>query len=135
LANDCRHFCCDIRRNIGGSEMNGVLIYACAMVTAVFIAACSQILLKKAATKEYKNLLSEYLNLRVISAYMLFGISAATSMYALRHISLTLAVILESTGYVFVAGLSWVFLREKLSLRRIFGILLILIGIIIFNLR
>lgn len=102
-------------------------------VAAAFIASCSQIILKTAATKNYESRLAEYLNKRVMLAYSLFGLSALMSMFALRHIPLSMAVILESTGYVFVAGLSWILLGERLNKTQLLGIVMIVLGIAIFS--
>ena len=42
--------------------------------------------------------------------------------------------ILESTGYIFVAVMGYIFLKERLNRRKMAGIALILVGIIIFSL-
>lgn len=42
--------------------------------------------------------------------------------------------ILESTGYIFVAVMGYIFLKETLSRRKLAGIALILVGIIVFSL-
>ena len=112
--------------------MNEVLKYSLVMLLGVFCASCSQIILKKAAGKRYKNLVAEYLNIRVITAYMLFSASAAVGMFVLRYIPLSLAPILESAGYVFVAALSCFLLKERISKRNMVGIALIIIGTIVF---
>ena len=104
------------------------------MLAAVFTAACSQLLLKKAAGAVYKNRLAEYLNPRVITAYGLFTLSALGSFYALRFIPLSLMPVLESSGYVFMAALSYIFLRERLNKRQLGGMALIIAGIVLFNL-
>jgi len=113
--------------------MNNVLLFSIVMVIAVFVSSCSQILLKRAADKKYNSKLAEYLNWHVIFAYGLFGLAALTNMYVLRHIPLSLAPILESTGYIFIVILGLLFLREKLNKKQIIGMLLIVTGIIIFS--
>ena len=113
--------------------MNETLVYSLVMVSAVFVAACSQVLLKRAANKAYKNKLSEYINWRVLTAYGLFALSAMINMYVLRYIPLSLAPILESIGYVFVAVMGVVFLQEKLNKTQLFGMLLIIIGVVVFG--
>jgi len=113
--------------------MNEILPYILIFIGAVFVAACSQILLKQAANKIHKNKISEYLNWRVIVAYGLFGTTTFTAMYLLRFIPLVLAPILESVVFIFVAFLGWVFLSEKLSKKQFCGMLLIIVGIVLFN--
>jgi len=104
------------------------------MIVAVFIAACSQILLKRAAMKTYETKLAEYLNWQVVVAYGLFAFTVIVNMYVLRYIPLSFVPILESTGYVFVTFLSLVFLREGITRIKFCGMVLIVIGIIVFSL-
>ena len=113
--------------------MSNVTIFSLVIIAGVFIAACSQILLKKAALKKYDSVLAEYLNWRVILAYGLFGCSAIMTMLSLRFVPLSLVPVLESAGYIFVAILSLIFLKEKLQKLQLLGIGLILLGIFIFN--
>ena len=42
--------------------------------------------------------------------------------------------ILESTGYIFVSVMGYIFLKERFSRRKLMGFALILAGIVIFNL-
>ena len=114
--------------------MNEVVKYSLIMLISVFCSSCSQIILKKAAAKEYKNRLAEYLNIRVITAYAIFFLSFGLTMLSLRHIPLSLAPILESSGYVFVAILSFFFLNECLGKKQLCAIALIILGITIFAL-
>ena len=112
--------------------MNEVFVYSIIMLLGVFVASCSQILLKKAADNKHKNALAEYLNARVIAAYAMFFVSALVGMYVLRYIPLSLAPILESSAYVFVAVLSYCILKERTLKRNLFGIGLIITGTIVF---
>jgi len=113
--------------------MSDVVIFSLVLLVAVFIASCSQILLKREANKKHESIMSEYLNCRVFGAYSLFGISAIVSMYVLRHVPLSLVPVLESAGYIFVVMLGWIFLSEKLGGRQILGIGLIIFGILFFS--
>jgi len=44
------------------------------LILGTFMSAFSQVLLKKSAEKEYKSMIFEYLNWRVILAYVLFSV-------------------------------------------------------------
>ena len=114
--------------------MSDHIIYIIIVLAMVFISACSQILLKKAALISWKSKLAEYLNWRVILAYSLFGIAAAVNFYALRYIPLSLVPILESAAFVFIPLLSLFFLKEKLKPAQYVGIILIIGGIVVFSL-
>ena len=56
------------------------------------------------------------------------------TMLALKKVPLSMQPILESTGYIFVAVMGYIFLKERLSKRKLAGIALILVGIIVFSL-
>jgi len=113
--------------------MNEIMIYAVILVLSVFIAACAQILLKKSADKNYNRKIEMFLNKRSIVAYALFCVSAVMGMYVLRFIPLSLSVALQSLVYIFVAGLSRVFLNERIRRRQVVGIAMIIAGVFVFS--
>ena len=114
--------------------MNEKILFAAIFVFGVFISSVSQIILKKAAQKEYPNKIREYLNARVIFAYIIFFGATLCSIWAYKVIPLSLGPILESSGYLFVALLSWLFLKEKITKKKMLGLSIIIIGIIIYSL-
>ena len=112
--------------------MDKLLLFSAIMVVSVFISSISQVLLKISAEKSYRNKLMEYLNLSVITAYGLFFISTFITMYALKVVPLSMAPILEASGYIFVAILSRLVLKERIGRRKLEGLLVILIGIAVY---
>ena len=98
------------------------------------VAAISQILLKKAAGKTWSVWWRAYINLYVIPAYALFFMTTVFSVLALRYIPLSLSAALGSSGQIFVPLFSYIFLGEKLSRQRFFGMMIIVTGVIIFTL-
>lgn len=104
------------------------------LLFSVFISSVSQILLKKAADKIYKNPLMEYINPLVAIAYAMFFCSIFLTMFALKKLPLSMSPILESTGYLFVSVLGYIFLKEKFGKKKIAGLFLILVGIAVFSL-
>ena len=114
--------------------MSSFQISVCILLLSVFISSVSQIILKKAANKTYDSPLKEYLNPMVIGAYGLFFCSVILTMLALKHVPLSMSPILESTGYIFVSVMGYIFLKERFSRRKLMGFALILAGIVIFNL-
>lgn len=115
--------------------MSELTIYSCIMVGSALISSFSQILLKKSAQKNYSSKLKEYLNPLVIFAYGLFFLCTLISMYALKVIPLSMSPILEASGYIFVAVLSYIFFKEKLTKRQLLGMMLIISGIVIYTLK
>lgn len=114
--------------------MSRLEVSICVLLFSVFISSVSQILLKKAANRTYETPLKEYLNPLVVGAYGLFFCSVILTMLALKHVPLSMSPILESTGYIFVSVMGYIFLKEKFTRRKLCGFALILAGVIIFNL-
>ena len=113
--------------------MNDIFIYALVIVGATFISSISQILLKISAEKTYENKLQEYLNPWVMIGYVLFFGCTLINVFALKYVPLSLAPILESSGYIFVTILGYFILKEKIGKKKILGMITILIGILIFS--
>ena len=101
---------------------------------SVIIAGISQIILKRAALKSYDKWYQSYLNFPVIFAYFLFFLSTVCSVIALRRLPLSLSPMWQSMGQIFVALLSYFFLKEKMTGKKILGIIIIIIGIVLFSL-
>ena len=115
--------------------MSDLVIYSGIMLASVMVSSVSQILLKKSAQKQYPSKLREYLNPMVIFAYGMFFGSTLISMYALKVVPLSMSPILESAGYIFVAVLSFLFLKEKLTRKQLIGMVLIITGIAVYSLN
>lgn len=112
--------------------MNEKILFALIFVAGVFISSISQIILKKSADIEYPNKIREYLNVRVIFSYIIFFGATLCSILAYTKIPLSLGPILESSGYIFVAVMSRLFLKEKITKQKMLGLSIIIIGIIIY---
>jgi multidrug transporter EmrE-like cation transporter len=97
----------------------------------VFISSASQILLKKAAEKKYDNIIQEYLNPGVITAYIIFFCSSLMTIVAYKGVPLSMGPILESCGYIFVTIMGRYCLKENISRKKVIGMVCILMGIII----
>ena len=107
--------------------------YIALWMFSVIISSFSQILLKAAANKTYPDRLHEYLNPLVIGAYGIFFISTLLTLTALRYVPYRYSSVIEATSYIFIPVFGYLILREKITLRRVSGILIILAGIGIFS--
>ena len=114
--------------------MNEKILFSLIFIFGVFISSVSQILLKKSAQVEYGSKIKEYLNPRVIFAYIIFFGATLCSILAYTKIPLSFGPILESAGYIFVAILSRLFLKERITKKKLIGLSIIIIGIIIYSL-
>jgi len=112
--------------------MKNNLIYIIIFLSSVLISSISQIVLKKSANKNYDNRLKEYLNPMVMGAYFVFFASSLLTTLAYKGVPLSFGPILESSGYIYITILGLLFLKEKITLRKILGNIIIIIGIIVF---
>lgn len=108
-----------------------VIIY----ITGVFISSIAQVILKKSSSKRYKNQIAEYLNPLVLIAYSIFFVATFCSIYAYKSIPLSLGPILAASEYVFVAILSRFVLQEKINRKKLMGLMVIVIGIIVYSIK
>ncbi len=106
---------------------NAVLIY----LLTPLVSAVSQLMLKKAANNPHYKGLRFYLNTWVIAAYALFFGCMLLNIIALQTLDLSVAGVLEASGYLYVMILSHLFLGEKITKRKLIGNLLIVLGIAI----
>ncbi len=111
--------------------MSNKYLFIGLFVFSVFISSCSQILLKKGANRTYKNILEEYMNPLVIGAYTIFLISSFLTMYSYKYVPMSIGPMIEALGFVFVAVLGRIFLKEKINRKAAVGMVLIMIGIVI----
>lgn len=110
------------------------MIFSGVFLLSVFISSVSQILLKKSADKTYDSKIKEYLNPLVIVAYGMFFCSMLITMYCYRFVDVSAGPILESAGYIFVAVLGFIFLKEGFTKKKVIGMIVLMCGIALFSL-
>ena len=98
------------------------------------IASFSQILLKKSAEKTYNSIIREYLNPYVICGYGMMFLSMFLTIIAYSGMEFTNVQIVEATGYIMVLILSYFFFREKITKRKLLGMIFIFAGIAVYYL-
>ena len=109
-------------------------LYALVLLLGVFISAVAQVILKKAATKHYGSFVKEYLNVPVISAYLIFVLSTFMSIFAYKEVPLSLGPVLEATSYIYVTIFGVKIFGEKVGRKKLIALFLIIGGIIIYSL-
>lgn len=105
-----------------------VMIY----ILSVFLSSVSQILLKSSANRTHATRVGEYLNYRVILGYGLFVVCTGLTIVAFMGVPLKAGPVFESLGYIFVMILAHVFLHEKITKVKLFGNIIIMLGVLIF---
>ena len=111
--------------------MNSLQISICILILSVFIASVSQILLKISANKTYSSRIREYLIVYVIFRY---GLLFLSTLIALKRVPLAWSPVVESSSYIFVSVLGYLVLKERFTKKKMTGLLVILIGILVFSL-
>ncbi len=104
------------------------------MIAGTFFGAVSQLLLKQSAGKKYKNILGEYLNWRVMTAYAIYFGVLILNTYCFTRVQMKLGPVIDCFTYAFILLLSRLVLKEKSTKGKLLGNLVILIGILIYTL-
>lgn len=109
------------------------IVFSAVFIVSVLVSSISQVMLKSSANKDHGGGIKEYLNPTVIIAYGLFFLATLITVFAYKVVPLSMGPILESSGYIFVAVLSVAVLKERMSRKKLIGMLLILIGVALFS--
>lgn len=113
---------------------NEMIIYIIILLSGVFIAAVSQVMLKKAAMQNHESGLKEYLNPLVVFAYVLFMGTTFISVFAYKVVPLSMGLILEGTSYIWVTIFGVTIFKEKVTKRKMLALAIIIVGIVVYAL-
>lgn len=102
------------------------------MLGAVIVSGFAQILLKKSAQKTYKSVIFEYLNPYVIGGYGIMVVGMLLNIIAYTRVEYKNGPVIESLGFPLVMVLSYFFFKEKITVKKLIGNFIILVGIVIF---
>lgn len=103
-------------------------------ILSVIVAAFAQIFLKKAAIREYKNFIMQYLNSYVIIGYIMMLGATIFTILAYQGIAYKNGPVIESLGYILVMLSGYFFFKEPITKNKVLGNILILLGIFVFYL-
>ena len=112
---------------------NSLLLYASIMLFGTFISAVSQVLLKKAAGRQYESRIREYLNPYVIIAYSIFVTATFMSIIAYKVVPLSMGPILEATSYIYITVFGVTIFKEKINRKKLVALGMIIVGIVIYS--
>jgi len=105
-------------------------MYYALAIFSVFISVISQVLLKKSADTEHKNIISEYLNPYVVIAYVIFAIATLSSVITYKGLPLSVCVALESTSYIFIVIFDKTIFHVNIGAKKVAALALIIAGVI-----
>ena len=111
-----------------GSMVPYILIY----LLSVFLSSASQIVLKKEAVREHKSFLHEYLNVSVIVSYGIFFGCTLLTTFAYRGLPMSYGSVLETAGYLSVTALGAIFLKERITVKKLLALAVSMIGIAVY---
>lgn len=108
------------------------IVCAGIMISSAFLAAFSQILLKRSTLDQHEKVLFQFLNLKVTSAYSIFALTLFLNIYAYSGIPFKYGSVLNASSYFFAMILSALILKDRLTWRLVTGNILILTGIAVY---
>ena len=105
------------------------------MFILTFFSALSQLLLKLSANEKHEGRFGEYLNVKVITAYVIFAAVLLLNTYAYTKVNLKYGPVIDTFTYVFVLLLSVLVLRERLTKWKLLGNLMIIAGVLLYSME
>lgn len=110
------------------------MIHICVMLSGVLIASVAQALLKTEAIKPHGSKFKEYLNINVIAGYGMMLLCTVCTAFAYKVIPISLGMILEATGYIYVTLIGYIVFDENINIKRIIALTMIIMGIVVYAL-
>ncbi len=105
------------------------------MILLVLMNSYSQILLKKGAgSVSQQNIFLSFLNKYTFTGYSLFLAITVVNVFLLKYIDLKQFTIILSCNYLISYFMAIYFLKESFSYRKMVGTLVIVIGVVVYNL-
>ncbi len=100
-------------------------------IASVLVASVGQIFMKREAGEKHASFFAKFLNFRVIFAYVLMLLSLFLNSLALRELPLSVLPCITSTSFIWIILLSAICFRERPTVKKVCGALLIVVGIIV----
>ena len=109
--------------------------YFVLFIGAIFTVIAQLLLKKGAMLKQKNNLVQIFLNKYVILGYILFVGVTLLNLYAFIKVPLIIMVVISPIVQILVIVFSLLIFKEKFNQNQLKGFVLIILGIIIFNLN
>ena len=103
--------------------------YYVLLVIMTLIGAIASFFLKKASKSE--KILDLIKNYNLYLGGFLYLLSAVLNIYLLKYLDYSLVLPMTSITYIWTLIISYQFLKEKISLKKIVGLFIIITGVII----
>ena len=92
---------------------------------SVFLASCTQVILKKSAMNERLSGLSYFVNPATVTAYSIFLGCCLLTFYCLSHLPMITVNVLECSAYVYILFFDRIFFGKPITMRKVGGNLMI----------
>lgn len=103
-----------------------MILYYIVLVVMTFLGSVASLFLKKASGSQ--GILAMLKNINLYLGGGLYLLSAVLNIYILRFLDYSVVLPLTSLTYIWTMFLSYMILKEKISAKKIAGVLLILAG-------
>ena len=107
--------------------------YVLIAIVSGVLSSFSQVLLKKSSNIERESKIKEYLNPYVVVGYGITVFCMLLMVFAYKGLPYKYGSILESLVYLYIMVLSKLFLNERMTVRRVVGNIIIVLGVVVFN--
>ena len=110
--------------------------YYLSLFIGALLTVIAQLLLKKGAMLKRKNIILDIIsNKYVILGYLLFVTVTILNLYAFKEVPIIIMVVISPLIQILVVSFSVLIFKEKINNKQLKGFILIIVGIIIFNLN
>lgn len=109
-----------------------IMLYVC-LLLMTFMGSVASLFLKKASGSDGIKALT--VNLNLYAGGFLYLASAVLNIWLLRYFDYSVVLPLTSLTYVWTMVLSYMFLKEKITGKKIAGVMLILIGAVLVSVQ
>lgn len=105
-----------------------MIIYIMLLLMTLLGATASFFLKKSSSAEDLKKML---LNFNLYIGGILYFLSALLNIYVLRYLDYSVVLPMTSITYVWTMVISNVFLKEKMTIKKIVGVMMIVIGAVL----
>ena len=105
-----------------------MIIYTC-LIIMTFMGSIASLFLKKASVS--KGIKSLLLNLNLYIGGLLYFLSAVLNIWILRFLDYSVVLPLTSLTYIWTMIISYLILKEKITIKKILGVAFIMVGAVI----
>lgn len=107
------------------------MIYYVILLIMTLIGSIASLFLKKASGSE--SFLKMLLNINLYLGGGLYVLSAVLNIYVLRYLDYSVVLPLTAITYIWTMILSYLILKEKITVKKVLGTMLIIVGAIMIS--